>query len=79
MTLLQSFHRILSEAVVRSYSLKKVFLEISQISRKNTGARDSFLILLKKSLLHRCFPVNFAKFQRTPFFYRTPPVPALVL
>ena len=24
--------------------------------------------LLKKSLWHRCFPVNFAKFLRTPFF-----------
>ena len=27
--------------------------------------------LLKKSLWHRCFPMNFAKFLRTPF-YRTP-------
>ena len=27
--------------------------------------------LLKKSLWHRCFPVNFAKFLRIPF-YRTP-------
>ena len=25
-------------------------------------------------LLKRCFSVNFAKFLRTPFFYRTPPV-----
>ena len=32
--------------------------------------------LLKKSLSHRCFPVNFAKFLRTPFFSRTPPVGA---
>ena len=28
--------------------------------------------LLKKRLLHRCFPVNFAKFLRTPF-QRKPP------
>ena len=27
--------------------------------------------LLKKRLLHRCFPVNFAKFSRTPL-YRAP-------
>ena len=27
--------------------------------------------LLKKSLLHRCFPVNFAKFLRTPFLQNT--------
>ena len=25
--------------------------------------------LLKKTLWHRCFPVNFAKFLRTPFSY----------
>ena len=31
--------------------------------------------LLKKRLSQRCFPVNFAKFLRTPF-YRTPPVAA---
>ena len=27
--------------------------------------------LLKKRLCHRCFPVNFAKFLRTPSPYRT--------
>ena len=27
--------------------------------------------LLKKKLWHRCFPVNFAKFQRTPFLHNT--------
>ena len=30
--------------------------------------------LLKKRLWHRCFPVEFAKFLRTTFLYRTPPV-----
>ena len=39
---------------------KKVLLENSQ----NTCARDFFLL----KHLHRCFPVNFAKFLRTPFF-----------
>ena len=53
---------------------KKVFVEISQNSQENTYTRDSFLIklqasgLLKKRLWHRRFPVNFAKFLRTPFF-----------
>ena len=28
--------------------------------------------LLKKRLWHRCFPVNFAKFLRTPFFIDNP-------
>ena len=34
--------------------------------------------LLKKRPWHRCFPVNFAKFQRTPF-YITPLVAASVM
>ena len=52
-----------------------VFLEIPQNSQENTCARVSFLIklqawpetLLKKGLWHRCFPVNFVEFLRTPF------------
>ena len=52
------------EAVARRWSLKKVFLEISQNSQENNCARVSFLI---KTLWHRCFPVNFEKFQRTLF------------
>ena len=55
-----------------------VFLEISQNSQENT-ARVSFLLTLranvatlsKKSLSHKCFPVNFTKFLRS-FSYRTP-------
>ena len=68
-----------AEAVVQSCSVKKVFLEISQNSQENACSRVSFLIklqasglspttLLKKRLWHRCFPVNFVKFLRTPFF-----------
>ena len=53
------------EAVVRRCPVKKLFLRISQNSQENTCARVSFLI--KKRLRHRCFPVNFAKFPRTPF------------
>ena len=68
----------------RRCSVKKAFLEISQNSQENTCARASFLIklqvapatLLKKKLWDRCFPVNYAKFLRTSFFYRTPPVAA---
>ena len=48
-------------------------------------------VFLKKALWHKCFPVNFAKFLRTPFLikhlrwllltltYRTPPVAASVM
>ena len=65
-----------SEAVARRCSIKKVFWKISQNSQEDTCARVSFLIkmqvkpatLLKKILWLRCFPVDFAKFLRTPFF-----------
>ena len=61
------------EAVARRCSVK-VFLDISQNSQENNCARVPFLIkfqaspatLLKKRLWHRSFPVNFAKFLRTP-------------
>ena len=56
-------------------SMKKGFPEISQNSKENTcaslffnkvaGLRPS--TLLKKRPWHRCFPVNFVKFLRTPF------------
>ena len=59
-----------------------MFLEISQNSQENTCARVSFLIklqasaakpaaLLKKRLWYMCFPVNLARFLRTPFLQNT--------
>ena len=66
-----------SKSVVRRCSVKKIFLKTSQNSQENTCARVSFFnkvaafrtaTLLKKRLWHKCFPVNFAKFLRTPFF-----------
>ena len=59
----------------RRCSVKTVLLEISQDSQENTCARVSFkkfadlrsVTLLKKRLWHSYFPVNFAKFLRTPF------------
>ena len=53
-----------SEAVVKSCSVKKAFLGISQNSLENACARVSFL---KNWLWHRCFPVNFVKVLRTFF------------
>ena len=59
---------------------KKVFLEISQnftgkhlceslFFNKVAGLGPS--TLFKKSLWHRCFPVNFEKFLKTPFLQNT--------
>ena len=64
------------EAATRDVLLKKVFLKFLQNSQENTCVRVSFLIklqarpatVLKRRLWHRLFPVNFAKFLRTPFF-----------
>ena len=69
------FYVEITEAVVLRCSVKKVFLEISQNSEESTCTRVSFLIkllawpaTLLKRIWHKCFPVNFAKFLRTPFF-----------
>ena len=60
----------LSEAAAQRCSVLKYLAK-----KENTCARDFFnkvadvrpATLLKKRLWHRCFPVNFAKFIRTPF------------
>ena len=74
-TLTQKFY-ISAEAVAQTCSVKKVFLEISpkftgkhlcQSLYFNKVAGLRLATLLKKRLWHRCFPVNFAKFLRTPF------------
>ena len=46
--------------------MKKVFLEISQNSQENACARVWVCNFIKKRFWYRCFPVNFAKFLRTP-------------
>ena len=63
--------KIHSQYRSRTFSIKNVFLEISQNSEENTLCLRP-ATLLKKTLCHRCFPEHFAKFIRTPF-YSTPP------
>ena len=46
-------------------------------SRPGCSVKNVFLNILQNSQ-ERCFPVNFAKFLRTPFFYRTPLMAASV-
>ena len=64
------------EAVARRCSVKKVFLKISrEFTAKhlcqslffNKVAALKSATLLKKRQWHRCFPLNFVKFPRTPF------------
>ena len=79
--LFYNFHfRKETEATTEGVLLKKVLLKISQYSQEKSCARVSFLIklqasllkkdttLLEKKLWYRCFPVNFAKFLRSPFY-----------
>ena len=63
------------EAVAQRSSVKKVFLEISQIHRKTPVPESLFnkvaglrsATFLKKKLWRSRLLVNFAKFLRTPF------------
>ena len=82
-----SFDKIvlkMTEAVVRSCSVKKVLLKTLQNSKKipvllsffNKVTNLRLATLLKTRLRHGCFPVYFAKFLRTPFHIRPPPVAA---
>ena len=64
-----------TEAVVQRCSVKKVFLEQHLYQSRFFNKVEESLFLLKKIFWHRSFPVNFAKFLRTPFF-RTPLVAA---
>ena len=67
---LMIFYCIYKKAVAQRCSPKKVFLEIS---KRFTGKHLCHSLILhkvalwKKSLWHRCFPVNFAKFLRISF------------
>ena len=66
-----------TKAVAQSCSVKKAFLRnfpkftgkhLCQSLLFNKVASLKPAALLKKRFWHRCFPVNFAKFLRTPFF-----------
>ena len=78
---------LLSEAVVRRYSVKKGVHKISQNSQENTCARVSFLIKLqaqacsfiKKVTLAQVFSCKFFEFSKNIFLHRTPLVAASVL
>ena len=49
-----------------------IILKVTKKQGFNLSLQDTFfekpaVLGLKKRLWHRCFPVNFAKFSRTPF------------
>ena len=71
-----TFEAKFTEAVVRRFSVKKVFLKISQNSQEDTCARVSFLIKLqawvcnfiKKETLAQVFFCKFCKISKNTFY-----------
>ena len=70
--------QVTPESVAQKYSVKEVFLEISQNSQESTCARVSFLIKFKKETLAQVFFCEFCEISKNILFYRTPPVAASV-
>ena len=69
---------LLTEAVAQRFSVKKVFIKISQNPQENTCARVSFLIklqawgLIKKEDLAQLFSCEFCEISKNTLFYRKP-------
>ena len=73
----QFFYNAQYKVTVSNSQVKKTFGITHKQSFRGfceNGLRP--VTLLKKSLWHMCFPVNFAKFLKTAFFYRPPLVAA---
>ena len=73
----------MTETVAQRYSVKKMFLEISQNSQQNTCARVSLSKLqaeacnfIKKETLAQVFSSEFCEVSKNTFSYGTPPVAA---
>ena len=76
------YYKIISEAVTRRRSIKKVFLKISQNSQETTCVGGSFFnkaeglkpaTLLKKETPTQLFSCELCEIFRSSFFHRTPP------
>ena len=65
----------IKEIINNKYSVRKVFLELSQYSQKNTCGRVSSPFI-KIETLAQAFSFEFCKISKNTFFYRTPPVAA---
>ena len=65
---LESIYYLYSSKYFGKYWFRSHVYLISSKKLKETNCFSKEDSLIKKSLWHRCFPVNFAKFLRTPFF-----------
>ena len=66
---------IISEAVARRWSVKKVFLEISQNSQENTCACN----FIKKETLEQVLSCESCEISKNTFLHRTPLVAASMI
>ena len=72
------------KAVTQSYSVKNVFLKISQNSQKKNLRQNLFFNkvagatcnFIKKEALSQVFSCEFCEIFKNSFFYRTPPLAA---
>ena len=71
MTARSSHQRYSVRKSVLRNSVKFTVTHLCQVLFYNKVSAPEPATLLKKRLWHRCFPMNFAKFLRTPF-QRTP-------
>ena len=68
-----NYNLSIAEVVPRRVSVKRVFLEISQNSQKNTCAS---LFFIKQEALAQLFSYEFCGISRNVFPYKNPPVAA---
>ena len=65
-------YTVIMELDTKKKSRRKIWTREWLLKRNERGAYNGILndllFYLKKRLWHRCFPVNFVKFNRTPFF-----------
>ena len=65
-------YAVIMESDTKKKSNRKIWTREWLLKRNERGAYNGILndllFYLKKRLWHRCFPVNFVKFNRTPFF-----------
>ena len=71
MCLLMQFHTEIFAFKSLYVLIKQKHLTCILCGRKSIQKQGAPATLLKKRLWHRCFPVNFAKFLRTPFSQNT--------
>ena len=69
-----SLFEVVTKTIKCRKSRSQMFFEIGVLKNISnfTGKNLKACNFIKKRLQHKCFPIKFEKFLRTPFFYRAP-------